>query len=96
MLHNKKHGLYKTRDYHIWQNAKRRCISENGINVFKHDLQQIVTGMTHSGNETYSSMFFIKITRTSSTGSLGTMRLLSADVHYITDRDGSKTEAHDY
>jgi len=70
----------------------------DGAQQYKHMLKQIITGLTFdspNGDETYSSMFFIKITRSASTGSIGTMRLLSADCHYITDREGSKNVASD-
>lgn len=70
----------------------------DGADQYKHMLKQIITGLTYTetnGPETYSAMLFIKLTRSASTGSIGTMRLLSADCHYITDREGSKNVASD-
>lgn len=69
-------------------------ITINNTDQYKHKLYQIVTGMTYTGTETYSSFLLIKIQRTSSTYN-GEVALLGADAHYITHQLGSINETND-
>jgi hypothetical protein len=64
---------------------------------YKHKVFDIITKMAPPTSESYSSFILIEITRNGGTyGNTNEIAILGADVHYITNRNGSINEYDDY
>ncbi len=64
---------------------------------YKHLLGSVIQAMTIPGTETYSSFVLVKCVRNNDANDTftGNIALLGADVHYVTDRQGSLNESTD-
>ncbi len=77
-------------------NTGTATLSIDSTDQYKHKLFEIISNMAPPSTEGYSSFILIVIGRNGGTyGNSNEIAILGADIHYITDRNGSINEYTD-